>query len=138
MAVKKQYATQNGICVERVLVYPPGGDGWIAHPTRGEFQPCGTYPPVRETSSGNKITRTSDSGRKMTLVVDRAGAPFATKSVNMGRSVHLRQHQPLVRYLEPGQEDEETGEEPKTATGKFPWLLVGALVVGAFILFRNA
>jgi hypothetical protein len=124
---------------------------------------------VETTRSGlDEIARISDSGRKMTLVIDRAGnpvdrwrysngkevpaydrkalpcptdcggIPFTTKSVNMGQSIHLRQHQPLVRYLEPGQEDKETGEEPKAANGKFPWLLVGALAVGAFILFRNA
>lgn len=47
-----QTGTINGQCVERVLVLTPEGV-WTPHPTRGTFQPCGSYPPLARTGSDN-------------------------------------------------------------------------------------
>lgn len=47
-----QTGTIEGQCVERVLVLTPEGV-WTPHPTRGTFQPCGTYPPIGRVSKNN-------------------------------------------------------------------------------------
>ena len=154
------------MCHERVLVSGDGQDEWIAHPTRGEFKPCGTYPPVRTAGSGQTLTRTSDSGRKMTLRVDGSGNPIgrwrysngqevpaydrslhpcpiacgngATKtSVNMGKTLFMANTSKLVRYIDPAAAESEGVEQPQSAAKRFPWLLVIALAVGAFLLFRK-
>jgi hypothetical protein len=76
MAIRRQTATIDGNCVERIQFYTPEGV-WVAHPTRGEWAPCGTYP--RTTAGG-------------------FGKAVSSKSaINMGGSVFTRPEN-LVRY----------------------------------------
>lgn len=141
-------------CLERIEYLSPEGE-WVQHPTRGSWQPCGTY--ARTSASDNlqkeKITVAPSfiadepcpyhcpDNNVEAIVRDRNSAEDlgAKHAVDLGKSIHSIQRQSMVAYL-PGQEPEDpTDETPKQEKKKsFPWLfLVAALVVGYFILFRK-
>lgn len=65
MALKKEYATIDGKCYERVMVIPPGENDWIAHPTRGAFKLCGSYPPVKNDITEPKVFAARNDDRNI-------------------------------------------------------------------------
>jgi hypothetical protein len=53
MAYRRKIATIGGDCMEKIQFFTPE-HVWVDHPTRGGWQPCGTYPPVRYETGGVK------------------------------------------------------------------------------------
>jgi hypothetical protein len=131
MALRRQTATMNGDCMERILVIPPGGDEWLAHPTRGWWKPCGTYPPIRTTYGGGSTGFGKDVSSK--------------SAINMGGSVFTKTEN-LVRYAGTYETGDGiiytgnlgTGDMTSAETDKFKKLgLMVLLFIGGYFVIKK-
>ena len=90
MAWRRQVATRaNGDCIERIQINLNNGGGWNAHPTRGNWAPCGTYPFVAPGGDSGVVKNKYQSmdgliskGSPVVMAADgtRSTAPFLVRN----------------------------------------------------------